>query len=63
MEPTITSVLLRYMEYGATRVEALRLIVEYGASGHGRTLYSDDGHPIPRSSYLPRKGALWGIRS
>lgn len=55
---TVTSVIRQYVEYGLTRLEALNLIVRYGASSHGRTLYSGDGHPIPRSSYRPRKGAL-----
>lgn len=33
------------------------------ACAYGRTFYTSDGHPIPLSSYLPRKGDLSDILS
>lgn len=40
-----------------SQLEALRLVL-FDVFFDGRTLYTSDGHPIPESSYLPRKGVL-----
>jgi hypothetical protein len=42
-----------------SQLEALEVLIET-ASEYGHTLYSGDGRPIPRSSYLPRKGGPSG---
>ena len=41
-------------EFPVTRVQALDRLIR-DASLHGRRFYTSDGHPIPLSSYLPRK--------
>lgn len=45
-----------------TQQQALDALI-WSACEYGHTLYSGDGHPIPRSSYLPRKGDLSGTLS
>lgn len=55
----ISDVLRRYRaSYGLTQLEALQLAMDVSVSLPYHTLYSDDGHPIPRSSCLPRRDAL-----
>jgi hypothetical protein len=44
------------IRYGVTRQMALQFLI-YDAFLLGHTFYSGDGHPIPKSSYLPHKGA------
>lgn len=45
-----------------TQQQCLQVLID-DAYENDRTLYSGDGHLIPRSSYLPRKGAPSGIQS
>lgn len=42
--------------------ECLEVLIA-SACEHGHTLCTSDGHPIPESSYRPRKGGLSGTRS
>ena len=50
------SIQWKMASYGITQQEALQLLIGY-ASESGHTFYSGDGHPIPKSSYRPYKGA------
>ena len=45
-----------------TQQQCLQVLID-DAFLNGRILYSGDGHPIPRSSYLPHKGDLSGTLS
>lgn len=45
-----------------TQQQCLQILID-DACVNGRTLYSGDGHLIPRSSYLPRKGDPSGTPS
>lgn len=45
-----------------TQQQCLQVLID-DAYVNGRILYSGDGHPIPRSSYLPRKGDPLGTPS
>jgi hypothetical protein len=62
--PTVTEQLRWMMRQVPdwSQQQALAVLIEI-ASEHGRILYSGDGHPIPQSSYLPRKGAPSGTLS
>jgi len=59
---TVTEWLNNARSLGLTQLEALDSLI-WLASGRGRTFYSGDGHPIPQSSYLPRKGDPSGTLS
>jgi hypothetical protein len=50
------SIRWKMMSYGISQQEALELLIGY-AFESGHKFYSGDGHPIPKSSYLPYKGA------
>ena len=42
--------------------QCLQVLID-DACEYGRILYSGDGHPIPQSSYLPRKDGPSGTLS
>lgn len=48
-------------EFPITRIQALDRLMR-DACVYGRKFYTSDGHLIPLSSYLPRKGDLSGTR-
>jgi hypothetical protein len=48
-------------EFPITRVQALDRLMR-DACVYGRKFYTSDGHLIPLSSYLPRKGDLSGTQ-
>jgi hypothetical protein len=54
---TVTEWINNARGLGMTQLEALDALV-WLAYGRDRTFYSGDGHPIPQSSYRPRKGVL-----
>lgn len=50
------SIRWKMMSYGISQQEALELLIGYACES-GHKFYSGDGHQIPKSSYLPYKGA------
>lgn len=58
----LTDVIRAAKNDGFTQLQALEYLIGT-ASLLDHRLYSGDGHLIPRSSYLPRKGAPSGTLS